>query len=846
MIRFELFLFANYEVVCWASVVVGLEILKIVLGVISVFQDLRFGLRMLLKNRGYTFVAVLTLALGIGANSAIFSVVNEVLLRSLPYRDPDRLVIVSAATGWDFLVWRDQAKTFERIAAFSPSIVNFTGSGDPERLSVGFISADLFATLGVAPALGRTFTPEEDTYGGASVVILSDSLWRRRFNSDPQVIGRALSLYHPDQIGGSQSWTVLGIMPPGFRFPGESDLWLPLALNVTQEMGGEKGAVVDIIARLKPGVTLEAARVDLSVIVERMRQAFPKLYPDPQFRVVGLSEWLVGNVRLALLILFGAVAFVLLIACANVANLLLARSVARQKEMAIRAAVGAGRLRLVRQLLTESLLLSVAGAAAGLLAAKWGVRLLVAMSPAGIARIEESSVNDRVLGFTCMVMVLVGLIAGIFPALQASKTDVNETLKARPTAGGARSGHAGRGSVRRTLSALMIAEIALALVLLVGAGLMIKSFLRLMAVSKGFNPDGVLTLELTPSFTRYPPGSPQHGAYFQEVLARVQALPGTQSASLTSFFPLTGSPFGMQRSRLIEGRPGLGRGNDQPIQLNHSSPDYFQTMDIQMRAGRPFTAQDGSEAPRVAIINETLARRFLPNENPIGHRLLIGTPRPTIVEVVGDTRHSGLDKEVHPEVYLPYMQHPDLEPSLHLAVRVAPGQNNPTSLSGLAATIRNQVLAVEPNEPVNQVVTMDERLSKSVAGRRFQMLLLGVFAGVALVIAMVGIYGVISYAVSGRTREIGIRMALGAQANDVLRMVIWQGMSLALIGLTLGLAAALALTRVLKNLLFEVSATDPATFALVALLLIIVALIASYIPARRATKVDPLLALRNE
>jgi putative ABC transport system permease protein len=812
----------------------------------TLVQDLRYGVRMLRRNPGFTFVAVLTLALGIGANTAIFSVVNAVLLRSLPYRDPDRLVIVPDTPAGNFLVWRDQAKTFERITAFSPSIVNFTGSGNPERLSVGFISADLFATLGVAPALGRAFTSEEDTYGGAPVVILSDSLWRRRFNSDPQVIGRALSFYHPDQIGGSQSWTVLGIMPPGFRFPGESDLWLPLALNVTQELGGELGSGVSVIARLKPGLTLEAARADLSVIIERQRQAFPKLNPDTQFRVVRLSEWLVGNVRLALLILFGAVAFVLLIACANVANLLLARSAARQKEMAIRAAVGAGRLRLVRQLLTESLLLSVAGAAAGLLAAKWGIRLLVAMSPAGIARIEESGVDGRVLGFTCMVMVLVGLIAGIFPALYASKPDVNETLKAEPTAGGARSGRAGRGSVRRALSAMMIAELALALVLLVGAGLMIKSFLRLMAVPKGFNPDGVLTLVLTPSFTKYPLESPQRGAYFQEVLARVQALPGIQSASLTSFFPLTGSPFGMKRSRLIEGRPGLGRGNEQPIQLNHSSPDYFQTMGIQMRAGRPFTAQDGKEAPRVAIINDTLARRFLPNENPIGQRLLIGTPRPTIVGVVGDTRHSGLDKEVHPEVYLPYMQHPDIEPGFHLAVRVAPGQNNPTSLSGLAATIRNQVRAVEPNEPVNQVVTMDERLSNSIAQRRFQMLLLGIFAAVALVIATVGIYGVISYAVSQRTHEIGIRMALGAQASDVLRMVIWRGMRLALIGVALGLGAAIALTRVLKNQLFEVSTTDPATFALIALLLIGVALIASYIPARRATKVDSLEALRHE
>jgi putative ABC transport system permease protein len=810
----------------------------------TLVQDLRYGMRMLGRNPGFTFVAVLTLALGIGANTAIFSVVNAVLLRSLPYRDPDRLVVVSDTAGGYFLDWRDQAKAFEHVAAYTPAIADLKGSGEPERLDAGAVSADLFATLGVAPALGRTFTSEEDTYGGPPVVILSDTLWRRRFGGDPQVIGRAVTV-------GDQSRTIVGIMPPGFRFPGKSDLWLPLAFNITKELAGEEGTVLSVIARLNPGVTPEAASTETYVIIKRKSQASPGGEPGMPFRVTRLDESLVGNVRLALLILFGAVAFVLLIACANVANLFLARSSARQKEMAIRAAVGAGRLRLVRQLLTESLLLSLVGGTAGLLAAKWGVKLLVAMSPAGIERIEESSpsflLDGRVLGFTCLVVVLVGLLTGIIPALQASKVNVNETLKSQSATGNARSGP---GGWLRALPALMIAELALALVLLVGAGLMIKSFLRLLAVPKGFNPDSILTLELTPSFTK--PGSPQCIAYFQEARARVQALPGIQSASLTSFLPFTMPPFDMQRSRLIEGRPGLGRGNDQPIQLNHISPDYFQTMGIEIRSGRPFGAQDGKDAPRVAIINETLARRFLPNENPIGHRLLIGTPRPTIVGVVDDTRHSGLDREVRPEVYLPYMQHSDIDMYLTLAARVASNQNNPASLSNLAAAIRNQVRAVEPNEPVNQVVTMDERLSNSIAGRRYVMILLSIFAAVAFVIATVGIYGVISYAVSQRTHEIGIRMALGAQASDVLRMVIWRGMSLTLIGVTLGLAAALALTRVLKNqfldtnLLFNVSATDPATFALIALLLVGVAMIASYIPAQRATKIDPLQALRHE
>jgi len=835
------------------------------------FQDARYGLTMLRRNPGFTFVAVLTLALGIGAITAIFSVVNAVLLRPLPYRDPDRLVIVPNAEGRDFLRWREQAKAFEKMAAYSGGVVILTGSGEPERLEAGLVSADLFATLGVAPALGRAFSPQEDTVVGAPVVILSNSLWRRRFGSDPQVIGRALTI-------DNQSRTIIGIMPPGFRFLGNSDLWLPIAHYVTQLLGREEdgGGVigVSVIARLKPGMTLEAARANLPVIRERKQQPprrdaregsvtvwvsgprdrapaqqinEPPKRADGQVTVIWLRESLIDNVRPALLILFGAVLFVLLIACANVANLLLARSAVRQKEMAIRAAVGAGRLRLARQLLTESLLLSVVGGAAGLLAAKWGAKLLVAMSPDGIERIKESSLDGRVLGFTCLIVLLTGLLAGVLPALQASKVDVNETLKAQSTAGSARSR---RGGGLRALPALMIAELALALVLLVGAGLMIKSFLRLLAIPKGFNPDGVLTLRLSPTHNNYPPRSPQRIFYFQEALARVQALPGVQSAGLTGFLPLAVGSVSLEQDRFIEGRPPFSPGTGPSIVLNHISPDYFQTMGIQMRSGRPFTANDGREAPRVAIINETIARQFFPHEDPIGHRLLVASPAPTIVGVAGDTRHSAFDRRVRYEVYLPFLQYSGFELfDLTLAVRGASDQNNSdgiSSLASLAAAIRNQTQAIDPNEPVYQVVNMDERLSNSLAERRFQTLLLGLFAGIALVIATVGIYGVISYAVSRRTHEIGVRIALGAQAGDVLRMVIWRGMRLTLVGVTLGLAAALALTRVLKNLLFEVSVTDPATFALIPLLLVAVALIASYIPARRATKVDPLQALRDE
>src|SRR5262245_12050860 len=852
-------------------------------------QDLKYGLKMMWRNPGFTFVTVLTLALGIGATTAIFSVVNAVLLRPLPYRAPDRLALVFNARGQDFLRWRDQSKAFESMAAFNFNTTDLTGSGEPERLAVASVSTDLFATLGVAPALGRAFTPADDTEGGPLVVVLSDSFWRRRFGSDPQVIGRALTIEGLDWPYTPQRGTVIGIMPPGFRFLGEVDLWMPL---ITQGWGnvvtlGEGDGKVEyglpeikvsVIARLKPGLTLEAARANLPVTRDRKQEERPMINvyksgdtsrlgapaqpinippdrADGQVSVIWLNESLFGKVRLQLLIMFGAVLFVLLIACANVTNLLLARSVVRQKEMAIRAVAGAGRLRLARQLLTESLLLSVVGGAAGLLVAKWGVKLLMAMSPAQIARINESSpsslLDGRVLGLTCLVVLLTGLLSGVFPALQASKTDINETLKAQSTAGSARSRRSGS---LRALPALMIAEYALALVLLVGAGLMIKSFLLLMAVPKGFNPDGVLTLTLSPSRYYY---SSDDGSrrilYLQEALARVQALPGVQSAGLTGFLPLTPPSQTSFLPRFVVGRPRLMPGTWPTIAINHISLDYFKTMGIQLRAGRQFAATDDKTAPRVAIINETIARQFFPNEDPIGHRLFGGRWGMTIVGVADDTRNSGIDQRVGYEVYLPFLQYSE-DPALAsiLVVRIASDQNNPagrdnpSALAALAAAIQEKVRSIDPNESVFAVIKMDDRLSNSVAERRFQTLLLGSFAAVALLIAMVGIYGIISYAVSRRTHEIGVRMALGANPRNVLRMIVLWGMRLTLIGVTLGVAAALALTRVIRNLLYEVSPIDPGTFALVILLLFCVSLIASYFPARRATKVDPLQALRHE
>jgi putative ABC transport system permease protein len=796
-----------------------------------VWQDIRYALRALRRNPGFAAVAALTLALGVGANTAIFSVVNAVLLRPLPYAEPDRIVTVSyhhpmlgynAIHGEDFLAWRDRTNVFDRVAAYANKTADLRGSGEPERLDVALVSADMFSTLGVRPAFGRVFTPDDDKAGGAPVVILSYGLWQRRFGADPQVIGRPITL-------DDRSYTVIAIMPPGFDFPGGQDLWAPLA-------SGDNRLILEVIARLKPGVAPEAARSDLKALLERQeREDSPRRRSE--VRVVRLNEQMVRDVRRALLALFGAVVFVLLIACANVANLLLARGAGRRKEMAIRVALGAGRFRLIRQLLTESLLLSFLGGAIGLLAAICGVKLLAHINPGNIARLEETSVDGRALGFTCAMTLIVGLLAGIWPALRVSKIDVNESLKAQS------KGFSMGG--RRAAPTLMITELGLTLILTIGAGLLIKSFIHLLAVPKGFNPNGVLTLKLSPNLSKYPWDGPQRDAYFRELLERVQATPGIQTAGLTSFLPLADPS--MAAPIWVEGHE-IERGKEVPfVYVNHVSQDYFQTMGMQALAGRHFGQQDVPGAQRVAIINEAAARRFIAGENPIGRRFSISMnwKNPImIIGVVGDTRQFGLDRESQPEIFLPHAQDPGN--SNMLVARVAPGQNSKAGLSSLSAAIHDQARALDPDEPVYQVLTMNERLSDSFAPRRFQMQLFGAFAAMALTIAAVGIYGVISYAVSQRTYEIGVRMALGATPRDALKMVIRRGMRLALIGVGLGLVGALALTRVMESLLFNVSATDPATFAGMALFLIGVGLLACYLPARKATKIDPMMALRNE
>ncbi len=796
-------------------------------------QDVRYGLRMLGKNPGFTVVAVTALALGIGANSAIFSVVNAVLLRPLPYKDPGRLVKVwetypqfpkVEASVPNLLDWKAQNHVFEEIAAYrtGENGFNLTGVGEPERIQGTFASASLFPLLGMQAALGRTFLPKEDKPGGEPVVILSHRLWQRRLGSDPSLIGKAVTL-------NGRSYMVVGVMPRGFAFPSWAELWMPMGQMGTDELTSRVYHPLEVIARLKPGITLMQAEAEMDTISHRLQQQYPKTNRGWNVRLVPLDQELLGNLRRALLVLLGATGLVLVIACANVANLLLARAAARQKEIAIRAALGAGRWRLTRQLLTESVLLSFLGGALGLLLALWVLDLLVALGPTEIPGVKEIGIDARVLGFTVLISFLTGAIFGLVPALQVSKTDLNETLKE-----GARTSTSGfHGS--RLRSPRVVSEVALALVLLVGAGLLIKSFLRLLRVDPGFNPHRVLTLRIDLPDSKYS-SNDRIAAFYQQLSQRIKTLPGVETVGMINYLPL--SPESTNRTRFtVEGRP-VSEFETLPVaELRSINPDYFRAMRSPLLKGRYFI---DTEKVSVCIINETMARRFFPHEDPIGKRVNTGdlAPQPfwlSIIGVVGDVRHFGLDDRARFDVYVN-----STESEMYLVVRTA---SDPLSL---APAVRREVQAVDKDVPVSNVTTMDQILSNSLSSRRFSMLLLGIFAGLALILAAVGIYGVISYSVTQRTHEIGIRMALGAERSDVLRLVVRQGMVLTLAGVGAGVAGSLALTRFLSSLLYEVRPTDPATFVSISLLLTGVALLATYIPARRATKVDPMVALRYE
>ena len=809
----------------------------------TLWQDVRYGLRMLTKSPGFTAIAVLALALGIGANTAIFSVVNALLLRPLPYQDPDRLVVLwetnpnlssvflrthNEASPANFLDWQQQQTVFEQLAAFRWNDYNLTGSGDaPEQLTGNPVTANMFDVLKVRPLIGRTFRPEESDPKSERVVMLSYRLWQRRFGGDPNIIGRSLTL-------NGNPHTVVGVMPADFEFPAAfSELWT--ALRFANDTPPARGAhFLYTRARLKPGVTLQQAQAELDTIAARLRQQYPDTNADRSVRLVSLHEDTIEFARTGRLSLLGAVGFVLLIACANVANLMLARATARHKEIAIRTALGASRWRVVRQLLTESVLLSLVVGGLGILLALWGVDLLLASVPKDFALFihgwNQIRLDRWVLAFTVAVSVGTGLLFGLVPALQASKTELNEALKegGRTSAGHAR---------RRFRGALVVLEVALALVLLVGAGLMLKSFMRLMDVRPGFDPHNVLTMYLSLPGARYEKPE-QIISFYQQLIAHVAAQPGVEAAGVVNFLPMSGS--GGTTAFIVEGRPAPKPGQYPEANSRVASPNYFKALRIPLVKGRVFTDGDRADTPRVALINETMAREVFGGEDPLGK--VLRTPdgqNPTqIVGVVSDVKHFGLDDAAEPYLYVPHTQSP--ASGMALVVRTT---NEPTTL---AAVVRREVQALDKDQPVYDVKNMEQRLAERTSPARLTSFLMGVFAALALVLAAVGIYGVVAYSVAQRTHEIGIRMALGAERRDILLLVVRQGMVLVGVGLALGLGASFLLMRWLASKLFQVSATDPSTFAGVALLLAAIALVACLVPARRATKVDPLVALRYE
>jgi putative ABC transport system permease protein len=815
----------------------------------EMIQDLRYGMRMLRKNPGFTMIAVITLALGIGANTAIFSVVNAVLLRPLPYPDSGRLTMVwqkYTNRGWglvpvsypNFVAIREQSQVFADLSATSYYPFNLVAEDNPERLMGMRVSANFFTVLGVSPVVGRAFLPEEDKAGAQRVVILSHGLWQRRFGLDAGIIGKSLTL-------NGEAYTVAGVMPPDFQYPPpfnvtlvsnvytmpKADLWVPLAISANQTSVGSRN--YHLIGRLKPGISPAQAQAEMNAIAGRLEKQYPGPNTGLELSLTTLFEQVVGSVRQALWVLFGVIGFILLIACANVANMLLTKASSRRKELAVRLAVGASRLRLVRQLLIESLMLASLGGVLGLLLANWGCKLLIAINPEKLPRVMEIQLNWYALGFTAVVTLLTGVIFGLMPALQSSKLDLNEFLKE-----GGRSATCGfTGGRSRQL--LVVGEVALSLVLLIGAGLMLRSFARLLAVDPGFKPERLLTLNLTLTGTNYGTQEQQAG-FYRQLLQRTEQLPGVEAVAAVNSLPLTGDAG--NSGLTIEGRPPVSP-NERPHAANRViSPDYFRALRVPLQRGRPFTIGDANGSPLVAIINQSAARVFWPNDDPLGKHIRPDIFPPdqwlTIVGVVSDVRHSALSVAPQPEVYWPFLQNPDRR--IAMLIRTTA---DPLNLTG---AVRGEIRAIDKALPVSNVMTMDDLLSDSVAQPRFYTLLLTAFATVALLLAVVGLYGVISYAVSQRTHEIGIRMALGASPRDVLRLIINHGMFLTLAGMALGLAAAWALTRVLKNLLFNVSPTDPAIFVGIVLLLVGVASLACYLPARRATKVDPITALRDE
>lgn len=819
----------------------------------ALWGDIRYSLRGMRNSPGFTAVAVLTLALAIGANTAIFSIVHAVLLRSLPYRDPERLVRIwetgppirvradrTPVSPANFLSWSGAADLFEDIAASnsgSNRSVTLTGSATPVKLPADGVRGGFFRMLGIEPILGRAFLPEEEQPGHDQVVLLSYDLWQRQFGADPAVVGQAIIL-------DGQSHQVVGVLPAGFRSPerlaSQSGEFLLRPLTFDAAAASDYGPhFLYVIARLKPGSSLSEVQARLDVIARGIEREYPEM-KGWGARVTPLQNDLVDGVQQALWIVLGAVGCVLLIACANVANLLLARVTQQTREMAIRAALGAGRLRLIRQMLTQSLLLALFGSVLGIALAFWGTDVLVSLAPQDIPRVRESGIHLSVLAFAGLICALTGVAFGLAPALQISRPDLNESLResSRTATGGAAGG--------KLRGMLVVAEMALALVLVIGAALLIKTFRAVQSVEPGFRPENVLAMNIAPPQSAYSEPAARV-AYFDQVLERVEALPGVRSAAVVSHFPLEGSGGGGFQ---IEGREQPASAPRLDAEFRSMSPAYFQTMGIPLIEGRSFTPQDAAESVTVAVINNTMARRFWPNENPLGKRLRRRAPleRPwlTVVGIVGDVKHQGLTLDPYAEVYVPYLQPSWGGPESpfpfprDLVVRSDADPGN------LIPALRQQVWAVDKNQPVSSVRILAVMLADSVSRQRFNMLVLSVFAAIGLVLAAVGIYGVLAYAVTRRVHEIGIRVALGAQRSQIVSMIVGQGMTLAIAGAAIGIAAALVLTRVLSSLLFGVTATDTATFLAVPALLLGVAFAACFIPAWRATRVNPVEALRCE
>jgi putative ABC transport system permease protein len=801
-------------------------------------QDVQYAIRRLVKGSGFTAIALVTLALGIGANSAIFSVVNAVLLRPLPYPQSEELVGVyhvwkgrrAVMSPMNFLDVKAQSRTIADMAAFNSGRYNLTGSGEPTQIDGAEVSASFFDVLRVRPLAGRTFHADENQPGRNTVVVLSHGLWQQRFGGDPKIVGRRITL-------DGRQITVVGVMPPGFSYPDKREIWLPLEYDEVFTTKARGAWYLTVIGRLAPGATVAQATAEVQTIGRRLEQQYHADNADLEMTAVSLHEATVGPIRPALMVLLGAVGFVLLIACANVANLLLARAAARESEMAVRTALGASRARLVRQLLTEAVILSLFGGVLGLLVATWGADVLVALEPQGVPRLGEVGIDRSVIAFTGGVALLTGLLFGLVPALQATGAGLGGTLKEGGRGG---IGSSGRARVR---GALVVAEMALAVMLLAGAGLLLKSFVRLQQVDPGFRFDDRLVFRVGLPDVAYAE-APKRVVFFESLLERVRALPGVSSAGAVVGVPLGGLSFVLTFD--VEGRPPARPGEEPTMQIRVATPDYFRTMGIPLRRGRLFTAADRAGSQEVVMLSETAARRFFPDEDPLGKVIRLGWGRGegkpnvggTVVGIVGDVKQLGLDEESQPELYVPYAQQPVGAMDVVLRTAVPP--------ASLAGVVGRQVHALDPNIPVSSIRPMEQIVAASVSTRRFYMLLLSVFAAVALLLAAVGIFGVMSYAVVQRTREIGIRIALGARDGQVVGMVVRQAMFLALVGVGAGTVAALVLARTLEGLLFDLSPTDPPTFAGVAALLTIVALTASYLPARRAASVDPMIALRAE